>query len=126
MIEFSVFIINIGTNFQKGTCKGHGRSHSLGRCKSSLLVSRPTHGSTFLPSSYKFLHGVILFLFHQFSIFVMRSFGLPFFYLPKLSCSLGFMEEVLFVFPKLEMSANWDCIVYSEKVGRRSIVVIYD
>jgi hypothetical protein len=125
-MNFSVFIISIGTNFRKGTDRGHGKSRSLGRCRSSLLVSRLTHGSISPLSSCKYLPGVILFLFRQSSIFVKRPFDLTFFYLLKLSCSLGSKEEALFAFPRKEMTANWGCIVCSERGGFCAIAMICD
>lgn len=79
--------------------RDRGKSHNLGKYKSSLLEGRLAHVSIFTPSSYKFIHGVILFLSNRFSIFFKRPFALPFFYLLKLSYSSEFKAKVLLVFP---------------------------
>jgi hypothetical protein len=81
--EFSVFIISIGTNSQRGIYMGRGKCRSLDKYKSSLFEAKLTHESIFIPSNYRFFLGVVLFRFHQFLIFVKRPFDPPFFYLLK-------------------------------------------
>ena len=83
-----------------GIGRGHDKSHSLDRCKNSLLEGKLAHGSISIISNYKFIRGVILFLSNLSSIFVKRPFGLPFFYLLRLNNSLEFRAEALLAFTK--------------------------